>query len=613
MLPSNQKYVQHKHPYYNYPSVVSQSPSPTPTDPSMYNQHAFSQISSCSQYLHPPQHDHMYSKSYSPMHVQSSVHPHDYSQHVGAPGSPVLSSYPGYYHGYSPVQHASNPSPSLSHHSLQNGASTSPVAQAVSNNVSPSMSSQPDSSGSPFPPTFPTQLPYNVNASNVSNTQITSSSASEGESGFTTVYNKKTRRRDHSVSSSGSNQTVTSRSSKRAKPSQKSPNLTKPRTKSQHVNQHIPLANKFSVLNPSTAENLSQDEDISESEAPKIKIPPIFISKKSVTVGELLKSLKTLNPDFSLKDSKDSLRLECGTIDVYRSFCSLLDKKNIQYHSYRLPEDKTIDVVVKHVPTDFSDQEITEELQSLGFTDFKLMRVWDKDKKPIPVVSLYLNSSHQKNKDIYSLDKLLNCVVLVEPKRRSRNIPQCMNCQRYGHTKNYCKLSPRCMFCSADHPSAQCTNMEEAIKVCVNCGENHSANYKGCQYYAELKKKRFRPDPYFQIPQRPSHHSNVPPDISEFPPMPQNQPSSRPAFQVGDHSYAEMARTSSFVQPNYTPLTSSQFSSAIPSTPNENTTPVMDSLVETLWTAFQPFLVTLIEKIKPLLQGLLIQCLHGLR
>ncbi|KAI5719422.1 hypothetical protein M8J76_009912 [Diaphorina citri] len=121
------------------------------------------------------------------------------------------------------------------------------------------------------------------------------------------------------------------------------------------------------------------------------------------------------------------------------------------------------------------------------------MRVWDREKKPIPVVSVYLDRKHDKNKEIFDLSRFMNCVVSVEPKKKSHHIPQCTKCQRYGHTKNYCKLSPRCLFCSLPHPSSECEKKkEDTIKVCANCGENHTANFKGCAYYSELRKKRFR-------------------------------------------------------------------------------------------------------------------------
>ncbi|KAI5711707.1 hypothetical protein M8J75_002543 [Diaphorina citri] len=107
-----------------------------------------------------------------------------------------------------------------------------------------------------------------------------------------------------------------------------------------------------------------------------------------------------------------------------------------------------------------------------------------------------IDKKHDRNKEIFDLSRFMNCIVSVEPKKKSHHIPQCTKCQRYNHTKNYCKLSPRCLFCSLSHPSSECEKKkEDTVKVCANCGENHTANFKGYAYYSELKKKRFKKIP----------------------------------------------------------------------------------------------------------------------
>ncbi|KAI5706013.1 hypothetical protein M8J75_004026 [Diaphorina citri] len=286
--------------------------------------------------------------------------------------------------------------------------------------------------------------------------------------------------RTHNISTSDDDSFTTVTSNRKKRRSQNLPQKT------------VRVSNRYDALRDMDADD-NDDNDIGEEVPPKIKIPPIFIAKNNLAINELMQALKRIDPDFYAKDSRDFLRVEFSSTDTYRGACSLLDSKNLQYHSYRLPQDKTIDVVIKHLPVAFTDQEVADELQIIGFKDFKLMRVWDREKKPIPVVSVYLDRKHDKNKEIFDLSRFMNCVVSVEPKKKSHHIPQCTKCQRYGHTKNYCKLSPRCLFCSLPHPSSECEKKkEDSIKVCANCGENHTANFKGCAYYSELRKKRFR-------------------------------------------------------------------------------------------------------------------------
>lgn len=100
----------------------------------------------------------------------------------------------------------------------------------------------------------------------------------------------------------------------------------------------------------------------------------------------------------------------------------------------------------------------------------------------------YVNlKSKQNNKDVYKIEYLLNIRVLFEPPNRKREIPQCLRCQRYGHTKNFCARQPRYVKCAGNHQTSNCQRQGKSQNVkCVLCEGNHPANYKGCQVYKEL-------------------------------------------------------------------------------------------------------------------------------
>ena len=55
---------------------------------------------------------------------------------------------------------------------------------------------------------------------------------------------------------------------------------------------------------------------------------------------------------------------------------------------------------------------------------------------------------------------------------------QCYNCQRLGHTANYCKAKKRCLKCSGNHTYKDC---KIDTQKCANCGNNHMANSRICQ------------------------------------------------------------------------------------------------------------------------------------
>ena len=65
---------------------------------------------------------------------------------------------------------------------------------------------------------------------------------------------------------------------------------------------------------------------------------------------------------------------------------------------------------------------------------------------------------------------------------------RCFRCQRYGHKQNNCRATkPTCPRCGGGHDVTACHADHEAVK-CRNCGQGHSAAYKGCTKYKEVEK-----------------------------------------------------------------------------------------------------------------------------
>ena len=106
---------------------------------------------------------------------------------------------------------------------------------------------------------------------------------------------------------------------------------------------------------------------------------------------------------------------------------------------------------------------------------------------------------NENNKDIYSITSLLHCKVNFEPPHQKRTILQCTNCQKYGHTRNFCTKTPICVKCAGEHKTSDCKlSMDRDSTKCALCGGNHTANYKGCMVYKALRVQRFpalRPKP----------------------------------------------------------------------------------------------------------------------
>ena len=82
----------------------------------------------------------------------------------------------------------------------------------------------------------------------------------------------------------------------------------------------------------------------------------------------------------------------------------------------------------------------------------------------------------------------------MEPPRHKKDIPQCIRCQQYGHTKNYCNRNPACVKCPKNHLTIQCPSTGTIEEVrCYNCNGKHPASYKGCEARKQLQRKLFPP------------------------------------------------------------------------------------------------------------------------
>jgi hypothetical protein len=74
----------------------------------------------------------------------------------------------------------------------------------------------------------------------------------------------------------------------------------------------------------------------------------------------------------------------------------------------------------------------------------------------------------------------------------------CVNCQHYGHTTPICHKTPRCLYCTGDHPTVQhkcntCRASKDCEHVtCVNCTGSHAANDKKCNEWQIVLQKQHR-------------------------------------------------------------------------------------------------------------------------
>jgi len=71
-----------------------------------------------------------------------------------------------------------------------------------------------------------------------------------------------------------------------------------------------------------------------------------------------------------------------------------------------------------------------------------------------------------------------------------QSLPQCYNCQAYGHTSLKCTELPRCRHCAKAHNSRDCTEKDKS--VCTNCRGDHKASSYSCSFRDKAIKSLLR-------------------------------------------------------------------------------------------------------------------------
>lgn len=371
----------------------------------------------------------------------------------------------------------------------------------------------------------------------------------------------------------------------------------------QHSPSKIPNANNrtfnFETPNPfaplANAMDLTQEDNTNSVQHQSSSVPPIFISlvnKDFKSICDIISDASTTKK-FTTKLIHNQVKVMLENSDEYRNITKALLEANVEFHSFRDPSEKILSVVLKDVPTSMTEVEIGVELRAQDYPVLRVARLFNKSKVPMPVVVVELQDGEKSNQ-ILNLNKLFYSIIKVEIRHKAKQVTQCTRCQRKGHTKNYCNLSPRCVKCTEDPPHAtkDCKKKDRINPArCINCNGEHPANYRGCTY---LKKIITRPR-HKQSQNNPSSTHNIstqgtPSQSHQNSHTQQPSSSSSSSFS---RSFADILKP----QPHAAPNTS--FSQNVPETESEpfNLDGSLGKIILSLVKAFLPNIKMLIKSI----------------
>ena len=192
----------------------------------------------------------------------------------------------------------------------------------------------------------------------------------------------------------------------------------------------IPTANRFSTFSEEHVEEAAQ-----QSAEPKP--PPIFISGVK-NIKPLTETLNTIAKDKYLLKTlhNDQVKVQPTESSVYTTIVKSLIDKNTEFHTYKPRQDRSFRVVLKNIHPSSDLNDITQDLTDKGHEVTNIWNVKQRaTKKLLPIHFIGIKPA-SNNKEIYNITTLLNTIVQFEAPHAKREIPQCMRCQHFGHTKN---------------------------------------------------------------------------------------------------------------------------------------------------------------------------------
>lgn len=221
------------------------------------------------------------------------------------------------------------------------------------------------------------------------------------------------------------------------------------------------------------------------------KPPPIKVETSDVKAITNLAQVSSGEGKFTIKPlNQKVIKVNCEEEQGYRNLVSSLKQNNVSYYTYENKQTRPIRVVAKGLHSQWDEKEILDDLGAKGFkvTDVS-KKLSARDKTPLNMFTLSF-APEEDIDSIYKIDKILYNVVQICPLKGNKLVPQCKNCQEFGHTRNHCNKKPRCVKCGKGHLTTQCPKERTVRPTCANCKKDHPANYRGCVIAKEAQLMR---------------------------------------------------------------------------------------------------------------------------
>nr|CAD7196590.1 unnamed protein product [Timema douglasi] len=145
--------------------------------------------------------------------------------------------------------------------------------------------------------------------------------------------------------------------------------------KEEKPSKTIKITNQFDAISDQeepmeTAEGAKEParENSTQDKQPRQRIPPIVV-RGTTNYSKITKAMKEkLKGTYKIFYIKEGLKLQVATLEDFKSMQTYLKLTGQEYHTFTLPRDRPLKVVIKGLPPNMTTDEIKEELREIGYT-----------------------------------------------------------------------------------------------------------------------------------------------------------------------------------------------------------------------------------------------------
>lgn len=156
---------------------------------------------------------------------------------------------------------------------------------------------------------------------------------------------------------------------------------------------------------------------------------------------------------------------------------------NIAFITHSLPEDRTLKVILRGVPTDITEEEFKVNLSCHGF-NVVLVKTFGLKDKPFPICLVIIKKNPAAIK-MYDITNIFYISIKVEAHKQT-DPTQRFSCQNFGHGSQNYHNTLRCVKFSETHKGKECILNLSSKFLCCNCGGDHTTIFRDCPWYKHV-------------------------------------------------------------------------------------------------------------------------------